>query len=337
MKPVNCKKTRIDLAAHTRIGDRHGADYGLAEPADRPGRCKLVDLGGVDPGIDRPAHQSHGQGVAGATVFRHERDRSQDRDGWLANRDDMDVRPQDPQEIDHVVGIVVEAERTLFQRDQTGVDPIGDVDVMIRQKRLDGAPQQGREMAGQRRHQQDLGILPCRVTLEMTQYAKIFSQCNRVFDGDLFAVDHRVLDTELRPFIAADRSFQQLIGGGNRPSRSHMCEWEAWVGEDLVSGLCHEAQGFERIEMPVVERIEHCFPRNRCQEQGMLGCSPLFYFAVQNVTVGLTNRNSKFAKANICAATRHWRRLVPSCLRVPEFGFQRCLRSPSASFSGLMP
>ncbi len=49
---------------------------------------------------------------------------------------------------------VVEIEPSVQQRNVAGVGPVGQVDVVIGQQGFDGAAQQGREMTGQRRHDQ---------------------------------------------------------------------------------------------------------------------------------------------------------------------------------------
>ena len=53
-----------------------------------------------------------------------------------------------------MLGIFVEAESAVIERNVARIVPVGDVDVVILQQGLHGAAQQRREMPGHRRHQQ---------------------------------------------------------------------------------------------------------------------------------------------------------------------------------------
>ena len=67
---------------------------------------------------------------------------------------------------DHVVDVVVEIEAPVGERHHAGIDPFGDVDVVVRQERLDGAAQQRRVVARHRRDDQQFGLRPLRRVLE---------------------------------------------------------------------------------------------------------------------------------------------------------------------------
>ena len=73
---------------------------------------------------------------------------------------------------DDVGDIVVEAEGAVGQRRVAGVAPVGDVDVVVRQQGLDRAAQQGGEVAGQRRDQQDARLLGIALLAEAHQVAE---------------------------------------------------------------------------------------------------------------------------------------------------------------------
>jgi len=67
---------------------------------------------------------------------------------WRARADHFEKR-------DQMLDIIVEAEAAGRERRVARIVPVGDVDVMLGQQRLDGVAQQRREMPRQRRHQQD--------------------------------------------------------------------------------------------------------------------------------------------------------------------------------------
>ncbi len=67
---------------------------------------------------------------------------------------------------DHVVDVVVEIERAVRQRHHAGVDPFGDVDVVVGQEALDRAAQQRRVVARHRRDDQQPRLRPARRMLE---------------------------------------------------------------------------------------------------------------------------------------------------------------------------
>ena len=67
---------------------------------------------------------------------------------------------------DHVIDVVVEIEAPFGERHHAGIDPFGDVDVVVRQERLDGAAQQRRVVARHRRDDQQFRLRAPRRMLE---------------------------------------------------------------------------------------------------------------------------------------------------------------------------
>ena len=97
-------------------------------------------------------------GTLGSFTASMRDDRGEHRHRGLADRDHVGVAAQRVQHLDDVVDVVVEVERAGGERHHPGVLPVGDVDVVVGQQRLDRAAQQRRVVAGHRRHQQHLRV-----------------------------------------------------------------------------------------------------------------------------------------------------------------------------------
>ena len=156
------QEARIDPAHRARIGEGHRRDDVLAEPHHRVAHRQIIGRGRADARVDRAAHQGDRSRLARILVGGHQRGRRHHRHRRLADRDDMDVRPEIAAELHDVVDVVVEIEVALGERHLAGVGPVGDVHVVVGQQRLDRAAQQGGVVAAHRRHHQHLGIAPCR-------------------------------------------------------------------------------------------------------------------------------------------------------------------------------
>ncbi len=128
--------------------------------------ASVVHDGRILARVDRPAHQRHRQRRVGIVRGFHAGDRREHRHRRLAHRYHVGVAVQRMQHRDHVVDVVVEIEAPFRERHHAGVDPFGDVDVVIRQERLDRAAQQRRVVAGHRRDDQHLRLRPPRGVLE---------------------------------------------------------------------------------------------------------------------------------------------------------------------------
>ena len=164
----------IDPPAAALQPRRHDADHFLAKPFDRLFIGEIVDLGRRDARIDRARHQRQAGRLMIGAFLRHDRGRRERRDGGLADGDDMRIRPHMPDEIDQMLGVVVESESVpppggMIAR----VDPVGDIDLVIAQHRLQRAAQQRREMARHRRDEQDFGFVGAGRFAEPPQVAEI--------------------------------------------------------------------------------------------------------------------------------------------------------------------
>ena len=121
--------------------------------------------------------------------------------GWQTP-DDVRIGSEHANELDDVIDKIVEVEAAHGERDITRVDPVGDVDIMVGQHRLDGAAQQRRVVTRHRRHDQYLGVVALAgqrglVALEVQQTAKRCRGHDLLAHRHLDAADVRRLETEL--------------------------------------------------------------------------------------------------------------------------------------------
>ena len=91
----------------------------------------------------------------GMRILRHDRHCRERRNARLTNRDEVRTRPHGGQKIHDVAGIFVKAEPTRGKWHVARVVPVRDVDVLVRQHRLDRVAQQCGEVARHRRDDQD--------------------------------------------------------------------------------------------------------------------------------------------------------------------------------------
>ena len=138
--------------------------------------ARLLTRGRIAAGIDRTAHQRHRERNEGIAFGFHDGNRRHHRHRRLAHRDHVHVAAEHVQHLDDVIDIVVEIEAALGQRNHPGIGPIGDVDLMRRQKGFDGAAQQRRVVAGHRRHDQHARLRraqrPRQLAIEIQQAAE---------------------------------------------------------------------------------------------------------------------------------------------------------------------
>ncbi|MGY3122610.1 hypothetical protein ACVWXQ_006547 [Bradyrhizobium sp. S3.14.4] len=191
----------------------------FAEPVDAALLGELVHPGRIAAGVDRAAHQRHRRRHEGVAPRFHDRDGGNDGNGGLAHRHDMGVAAKDVQHLDDVVDVVVEIEAAIAQGHHAGVGPIGDVDLMRRQERLDRAAQQRRVVAGHRRHDQHARLRAAQGTgelaIEVEQLAERLFPDRADLDGNADAVDLGVVEAPFRLAVTARGAFEQFTGRGD--------------------------------------------------------------------------------------------------------------------------
>jgi hypothetical protein len=203
------------------------------------------------------AHQHHRARHIGVIGGFHARDRRKHRHRGLAHRDDVNVAAQEMQDRNDVIDIVVEIERPFGQRHHAGVLPLCDVDVVVRQERLDSAAQQGRVMPGHRRNDEQARLRPLRPvlehSLEMHKPAERALPHRFDMNGHPLAADHRVRDVPFGAAVAARRALEQFARRGHRLSeRGHRQRIERILEQELG----RVGPGTRRIERGLVHLVE---------------------------------------------------------------------------------
>ena len=217
---VELEKAGIDVAHEAGIRKRHFGDDVAAEPVDAALFGELIHRSRIDPRVDRSAHQHHRSRHVRIVVRLHDRDRGHDRHRRLAHRDHVGIAAERMQDRNHVVDVIVEIETPFRQRHHARIDPVGDVDVVVGQKRLDGAAQQRCKVARHRRHDQKPRLRPLRQvfehTLEMDELAERPLPDGGDVDRHALAADERRIDAPFRPAVAPRRALEQFASRGDR-------------------------------------------------------------------------------------------------------------------------
>ena len=210
------QEARVHAPRVARVLHRHALDQRLLEPRIRALGGKVVHRRGAFTRVDRAAHHDHRARQVGFLVLRHQRHRGEHRHGRLAHRDDVQVRRQQADELAHVVDIVVEVERAGAHRHHAGVDPVGDVHVVVRQHRAHRVAQQSRVVPRKRRHHKDLAVVlaACRA-LEMDQPAEGLVQRDLFFNRHFPAIDGRRVEAPLGLFVAVGHPQEQVAARGD--------------------------------------------------------------------------------------------------------------------------
>ena len=138
---------------------------------------EAIDRRRVFPRIDRAGHEDHrARALQGRPSASISDDRSKHGDGRLADRHHMHVSSEKLKKLNDIVDVVVEVERAVGARHEAGVLPFGDIDVVMGKEVAHRAAEKRGEMPGQRRNDQDLGVVaaaPARyLALEMDEIAE---------------------------------------------------------------------------------------------------------------------------------------------------------------------
>src|SRR5882762_2540932 len=109
----------------------------------------------------------------------------------------MHLRPEQADEADYQIDEIVETEAPEKERDIPRVGPIGDENIVVRQQGLDGAAQQGREVARERGNDQDDRLVARPILMEMEQVAKRIGGDDLLADCHLCTCDRYGPDAEI--------------------------------------------------------------------------------------------------------------------------------------------
>ena len=96
--------------------------------------------------VHGPCHQRHRERPRGVISGGHERDGREHRNHRLTDREHVHVGSQQLHQLDHVIDVAGEVELAFGGRDVADVEPLSDMDVVLREQRLHRAAQQRREV-----------------------------------------------------------------------------------------------------------------------------------------------------------------------------------------------
>jgi hypothetical protein len=196
-------------------------------------------------------------------VRSHQRDRGQHRHGGLAHGDHVHVGPEQLDELGHVGNVVVEVERPMRQRHQPGIDPVGDVHVVVGQHGAHGVAQQGRVVARQRRHDQHPGVLAVRRqprgqhALEVQQLAEWLVQDHFLDHRHLARADGGGAQAEGRLVVFLAEPVQQVVAGSQTARERGVRQWAVRRREQLGRGVGPDGKRIKKLPLPFVQVVEH--------------------------------------------------------------------------------
>ena len=101
----------VDATQIARVSRRNLEDDVIFKPVLALAHRQRVDLRRVAARVDRAAHHRHRLRQLRIFVARHQRNCGEHRHRRLTHRNDVHVRAQVPDELDHIVDVVVEVKR----------------------------------------------------------------------------------------------------------------------------------------------------------------------------------------------------------------------------------
>ena len=189
-------------------------------------------------------------------VFRHDGDGDERLHAGLTDGEKMCARPDRLDEADDVVDVVVDAEPAGFERHVAGVDPVGDVDVVIAKQRLASLRQKRREMPRQRRDDQDFRLRRVDVLAKVQKLPERQAQRNFLGDRHVAISDPHLRDAELRPRVGQLEARNHLESG----SKMLLYGIDGRQKPMLDRGLrvsCGLSQRSKEVVLKLVGLVEH--------------------------------------------------------------------------------
>ena len=244
---------------------RHRVDHVALEPAEAVVHREVVHLGGAAPAVDRAAHHRHRQRQALVAERGHQRDRGHHRHGGLAHRHHVHLGAEVADELRAVGDVVVEMERAVLDRHHPGVDPVGDVDVVLGQKRAHGVAQQRRVVPGERREHQHGGVVRAvlerlgQQALELEQPAERLRDLDALGHRDLVTRDLGAPEAEFGLLVILAQPVQQFETGSQPGGVGHHREHAVRVGVQLAHRLGPVRERREHRAVDFTQLVEHRF------------------------------------------------------------------------------
>jgi hypothetical protein len=195
------------------IAHRHGRGEHPLEPSDVAFVGQLIDLGRIEPAIDRPGHQSHAARLRSIAGLRHDGHRRENGNAGLADREHVRARSEQFKILDQVFDVLLHAEAAHGNRHIARIVPIGNEHVVLGQQSAHRRPQQRCEMPGERRDHENPRLGHRDVFFEMQKRAEGRAR-RRLFSHFHFAVtDIDVGNTKRRPRVGQTRARDQFVSG----------------------------------------------------------------------------------------------------------------------------
>ena len=220
-----------------------------------------IDRGRRLARVDGAAHQGQGARTVGMRVGAHQRGGGVAGDRRLTHRQDVQagiaVLPDRLAEAHQVIDIVVEVERPFRQRHAARVAPVGDVDVRAPDHPLDGTAQQGREMAGHRRDDQELGATLYPLAAEPLELPERQPQHDLFGDRDFAPVDGRPLESERGLAARRGGMREHLQRGPHHRAAAEIGKRVCRVVEQPRAPARHRARAREHRSLHLVKVVKH--------------------------------------------------------------------------------
>jgi len=169
----------------------------------------------------------------------------------------VNVWSEQTDEADHKIHEVVQAEPAVEERNVSGVRPIGNEDVVVRQQCLDGAPEQSRKVAREGRDDQNRRSFTDLFLAEMKQAAKRIGGDDLFGDGHLSALDDYGPNAEIRPVMRQAGVGQQLHRRRSASNERCIGEQWPWLVEETPESLGHQPNWTEDVVVSLVRLVKH--------------------------------------------------------------------------------
>ncbi len=217
--------------------------------------ANLLTSVGRLPRVDRAADQRDGARRRRVGVGVHQRRAGQHGHRRLAHREHVGLRAEVLAELPDVVDVVVQVEAGGRGRHVLGVAPVGHVDVVVRQERLDRAAQQGGEMPRHGRHDQQGGVVrTVRGAAEMQQVAPRQRERDVLRDRHRLAVDRGGIEAEGGLHEGPRGVLEAVERGGRHPAERVLPQRVVHHGQGARD---HRAHRLQRHTLHVVELVKH--------------------------------------------------------------------------------
>ena len=263
------QEARIHPAHRARIHGRHRLDQIVPEPFIRTLFSQFIGHGGGFSRINGRAHEGHRGRTRRIFILSHQRNRRQGRRARLTDRHHMGVVAQRRDHLAHIEHVITEIEASVIDRNLARIRPVGDVDLVIRQKGLDRAAQQGRVMARHGRHDQDGAVLEfchlhaarlCErrpVALKMKQRTERFAPDGVGHDVHRLVIDQNRAQLPFGLAVIARQAFKQVRSGGRGAARQGVEGRMERRAQRLPGHIGGGAPGHHRRPAHFQKRVKH--------------------------------------------------------------------------------